>query len=318
MQPVSRHGRTIRRKVSYLLLATFLLVSINACSGIEPIRKYREARQAFNEAAAMENGLKLRGAVHSPDTPELKDDGSAQKLVSITPEVSERNTYKASYIAALALLRSIDSPGEAELEKQEMLMDKLTIEALCLLRLGKTGSDEILPVLNRAQGLSEKQSRAAAPSRTRDSYLMQALPGLIMNDQAYARIPTQIISDTKLFEDLKKTLVGRMGENALKYISDSRQAAFKDDHEIRLYLLQAELAVYRNLMGAYTYCRPESGGRQIHWSDSDERRKSDHLLRCLKTLDTTEGKKVFTTWHTILSQPALGELSCNPDVLKTE
>ncbi len=288
----------IGQKLLRLILAAVILGIYTGCSELDAIIKYSEARQVFNEAAKLENGIKLRRVFQDP---QVNADNSSDP-VPITPDIIKANNLKSIYQESLALLQSIDLSNEAELEKQGMLMDKLTLEALCLLRLKRF--DEIEPVINRAIKLSEEQNSNAGSSRSRDSYLMQALPGLIMNDQAYAKIPQNINSNTSLFDEIEKMLVGP-GDHALKYLSPARKAAEKNNHPVKLYLIQAELAAYRNLMGAYTYCKPTRPNKPDQWSQSEEQKKVAPLLKCLEEMDQTPNNAVFELWRTSFGRPIL-------------
>jgi tetratricopeptide (TPR) repeat protein len=292
------YKKRISEKLLQLLLVAVMLGVFGGCSGFDAVRKYRQAQHYFSEAAQLENGIKLRGAFQG-----IKPDEDTN-LVSVAPEITNANKLKADYQEALALLQSIDTAGESELEEQNMLMDKLTLEALCLLRLKRY--DEIEPVLNRAGKLSDKQITIAGRSRSRDSYMLQALPGLIMNDQAYAKIPQNITSNTALFEEIEKMIIGP-GAHALKYINASRRAATKNSHPVQLYLLQAELAAYRNLMGAYTYCQPNRTSKPNKWNQSAQHKQALPLLKCLEKLDQTPEKVVFNLWWNSFGQPIMGD-----------
>lgn len=299
--------RKLSEKLLRLILAVIILGICAACSGTSAIRKYSEARHAFNTAAELENGIKLRGAFPFP---QVNADRSSNPL-SITPDLVNANKTKITYQESLALLQSINASNEAELEKNGMLMDKLTLEALCLLRLKRYA--ELESLINHARKLSEKQKLNIGRNRSRDSYLMQALPGLIMNDQAYAKIPENIASNTPLFEEIEKMIVGP-GEHALQYLRLSRKAAVKNNHPVKTYLMQAELAAYRNLMGAYTSCKPQRANKPNRWGQSEAHKKTVFLLKCLKDMDQTPEKVVFKLWWTSFGQPIMNDdVICGPE-----
>ena len=277
------------------VLCVVFALALMALSGCA-VEKYRQARQIFNEAAGAENGIKLEQAKVIDYN--LVKQGTS---LSVLPGLEQ---IRSKYEIALNLLQSITESDLGQLEKDGLLSDKITLEALCLWRLGR--HDEIDTLLIEAKSVAGRQPEDAAMGRTRDSFVLQALPGLIINDQAHARIPskpTQEMQEAQ-FENVKRSLVGP-DENALRYIREARIAAYKSNHPIVSYLLQAELAVYRNLMVAYT----NFSMRPNLWSTgkAEEYGEANALLTCLRKMDYTESKVVFSAWHELFGNPKLPE-----------
>ncbi len=295
---LNSRGDTVSETVRSLLVA-LLAGCLISCAGIDAVTTYREARQTFDDAAARENGIQLGRAF--PATRLTPD--PATKLVPVTPDVTTMARTETTYRTALAQLQAIDAGGEAELHKHGLLLDKLVLESLCFLRLKQY--DGLAPLMGRARQLAGLQDQSEPAGRGRDSYMLQALPGLIMNDRAYVGIPRQVTSDTALFEEIEKMLIGP-GDHALDYLSAARRSAFEARHPVRLYLLQTELAAYRNLMGAYAFCRPNRAGRPTRWSETGARRQADRLLKCLMDLDPSTDRRIFTMWWNTFGQPELG------------
>ncbi len=273
------HRNRPARVVPYLLLATILLAVISSCV----INKYREARILFNDAARMENGIKLRQSLAD----ELPIPDGDTKTASVMNNLTGVN---AAYEESLSILQSITENEEAELRQNGMLGDKLALEAMCLLRLKRYGG--IGSLLTRAKRLSNKAVREDATKRTRDSFLLEAMPGFIMNDQAFAKIPEILNPDKAKFDEVKDSLVGPGNEHALYYIRNARMAAAKGDNPVVLYLVITELAVYLNLRTAYVHLNNDFMG----WKNSEERKKTKEMLACLKQIDKTKNKSMFKLW----------------------
>lgn len=291
------HGLRLGR----LFLVFVLAIATLAGCAATTTDKYRQARQLFNQAAQEENGFKLEQA-KSCDYGLVRQ-GNTTLSPLLLGLNHNRMQSENGYENALALLQSIDESETQLLEQDGMLGDKLTLEALCLWRLGRYS--EIETLLVDARLAAERQARREDTARTRDSFILQALPGLIINDQAHAMIMAASGSgqaaDVSRFEAIKRRLVGP-DEHALKYIRAARIAAAKQQHPVVPYLLQAELAVYRNLMVAYDRYRI----RPNPWvlGEAPEYTASLALLGCLQQLDTPEGT-VFGAWHQLFGAPTL-------------
>ncbi len=209
-----------------LLLA--LLVVAAACGAP---RTLRDAQDAFNRAAETENRARLtdRFDAVTPDAPRAR------------PEAF--STAEADYRAALALLRGIGPQEEASLKADGLWVQKLTLEALCLWKLKEHA--EAIDVAQKARGQAE------SVKDQRDRALLIALPGLVINDQARARIPRTPSTAPdraerfgRVRDDLTDPATG-----AIAHLREARGAA--EDHPVDAYLVQCSLAVFKNLADAY-------------------------------------------------------------------
>lgn len=150
---------------------------------------------------------------------------------------------RQGYERALKLLAGISSTEEANLGK--LTRKKLTVQALSQWRVREF----------RAAGASGARAERVAPAPgarpERDDYLLMALPGLIRNDQAFDMVTAKKDGQTGgNFRDVRDLLVD-LGGGAVKYIAAARAAAEANGHEVRGYLLMAELGAYSNLSEAY-------------------------------------------------------------------
>jgi len=265
---------------AWLVAAVIVLSSLVGCN---TVAKYREARATFNRAAEIENGVKI-GALK--DTPAIEDPMDPEQRI-LTPRLAENEELRSLYRAALATLQSIDGQGEAELHRHELLADKLTLEALCHWRLGE--DDKAEDVGEKAAKLFSGNSPQKPEKRSRDSYMIQALPGLIMNDQAHRMILEKQPLDAKDFKEIKDLLIAR-DDCAWTHIHNTRIEAERGNHDIKDYLLHAEIAVYRNLMEAYGVSKdtvPTEGGENVAFENSKENLpKAKCLLKELKARDS--------------------------------
>jgi hypothetical protein len=127
----------------------------------------------------------------------------------------------------------------ASLQKDQLLGNALTLQALCEWRLGDFNA-----ALSTA---SAAQKNAGDQLFPRDRALLVALPGLIKTDQGYDGILAR-----KPFGDIEALLVGPKG--AVVDLQAAREVADRD-HPVQVYLIQAQLAAYRNFMVAQSRLR---------------------------------------------------------------
>jgi hypothetical protein len=113
----------------------------------------------------------------------------------------------------------------------------LTLKALCQWRLGQYSQ--------ALQTAKDARTTAADQVLPRDRAILAALPGLIKTDQAYGQILGAVPGDhADLLNDVTKLLNGAIGD-----IQDARNLV-DPDHPVQVYLIQAQLAAYRNFVVA--------------------------------------------------------------------
>jgi len=205
----------------------------------------REAHDAFNQAAATENAQRF----------------DANPAVSAASLV----TVRSGYASALLSISKIDANDEKSLRADGLWGTALTLKALCEWRLGKF--DQALDIANKEAGNS-----TAGQIFPRDRALLAALPGLIMTDQAYDKILNK-----KPLQEVVDLLTGPSG--AIIKIQSARDFVDKD-HPVQVYLIQAQLAAYRN----YRVAQRQLAGIETIPVDNPNRKKAADQLMELKQL----------------------------------
>jgi hypothetical protein len=270
----SKSNRVFLLQISWLLSA--IVVAALAC-GCTSVNRLREAQDSFNQAATAENAARFDG---SPSD-------MAASLVS----------GRSGYASALLSLNKLEPKDQQSLQKDGLWGTALTLKALCQWRLGQ---------------YSEAMSSAAEARNTgtnqvypRDNALLTALPGLIKTDQAYARIifTNAPANGDALLNDVKDLLTGPRG--AIADLNSARGVVDKD-HPIQVYLIQAELAAYRDYTVAVYYLKNHSPVA----ADDPAR---THAIAQLKELadavgaqkSDLEGRRLANYWATLCGLPQL-------------
>lgn len=179
-------------------------------AGCVNINRLREAQDAFNQAAAAENALKFDTSAHDA--------------------VASLGGVRSGYASALLSLEQLNGANQRKLQADGLWGTALTLKALTQWRLGMF--DQALATAQQAR------ESASDPMYPRDRAVLAALPGLIKTDQAY----NKILSKASL-ADVKALLIGDTG--AVANLNSARQQVEKE-HPVQLYLIQAQLAAYRN------------------------------------------------------------------------
>jgi len=263
---IQRKGRVSWKMVPYFL--TFIaLVLATGCAGVN---RLREAQDAFNQAAALENAIRL--------------DGTQSANATVTSLSAVRN----GYTSALLSLDKIETKDIEKLKQDGLWGNVLTIKALTQWRLGLYDKS-----LNSAA-----EAKNTVPSDQilpRDRALLEALPGLIKIDQAYSKIQTysKIEDPHSKFEEVNILLTGDVG--AIKDLDHARKTVERD-HPVQIYLIQSQLAAYRNLMDAYDKL---NSGKMIP-QDYPARKAAQEQLKdlkgLLKTINSPEAERLIQFW----------------------
>ena len=198
--------------------AVVLLVALAA--GCASVNRLREAQDAFNQAAASENALRF---------------DSTQPLGSASDAPASWSVARNGYASALLSLEKIDTEDQKRLRADGLWGTALTLKALSQWRLG---------LFSKAIATAEEAERSAGDQiYPRDRAVLAALPGLIKTDQAYAKI---LATNTAL-ANIAALLIGENG--AVANVQTGREIADKN-HPVQVYLIQAQLAAYRNFQVA--------------------------------------------------------------------
>ena len=204
--------------IAFLRVATVtlsLVLSLFA-AGCQTASSLRDAQDTFNRAAAAENALRS-------DLDRPLDDGGSETMIGL-------GAVRSGYASALLLLNRIVSESSDKLRNDQLLGDALTLKALCEWRLGQFS--------NAVATVQSAQSAAADQLFPRHRALLRALPGLIKTDQAY-----QKIMERKPLTEIEQLLVS--GNGAVADLQAAREGVDRD-HPVQIFLLQAQLAAYRN------------------------------------------------------------------------
>jgi hypothetical protein len=184
--------------------------------GCRTVSSLRDAQDTFNRAAVAENALRS-------DLSRPLEGSGADTMTGL-------GAVRSGYSSALLVLNRITAESAEELRKDQLLGDALTLKALCEWRLGQFS--------NAVATAQSARNTAADQLFPRDGALLQALPGLIKSDQAY-----QKIMDRKPLTEIEQLLVSANG--AVADVQAAREAVDRD-HPVQGFLLQAQLAAYRN------------------------------------------------------------------------
>lgn len=215
--PRTLPARTARRRAG---LAALVLVVALAVGGCASVNHLRDAQDAFNSAAAADNDQRLTAA---PDD-----------------AVTALSSARSGYASALLSLDKLETGDADSLRRDGLWGTALTLRALCQWRLGQYS--EAMATAAEAQRATPEQIYP------RDRAVLAALPGLIKTDQAYARIMAGPAgADATRLADIRELLVGPRGA-----IADLQAARAMTDanHPVQVYLVQAQLAAYRNYLVA--------------------------------------------------------------------
>jgi len=251
---------TTRLRLSRLVL---LLLASALLVGCVSINRLREAQDSFNQAAAAENAARLGAASGQ----------AAGNLAAI----------QAGYSAALLSLGKLEPADQASLKNDGLWGGALTLKALCQWRLAQY--DQAMQTV--------AQARAAATNQLypRDAALIAALPGLIKTDQAYTKM-----MNAGTMSDIQALLTGDNG--AIANIQSARATVDKD-HPVQMYLIEAQLAAFRNFTVALEKhgLPPLSHTNQIY---VDAQGRLHELSQLAQKLGNTDDQAAVAAWGRIL------------------
>lgn len=260
-------------------------------AGCAEVHHLRDAQTAFNQAARLDNELTLLGA--DPVT-------GALQLAEV----------RAGYMSAIASIDRMKANPEDNLWGVA-----LTIKAMSYWRLGDYQKME------EVQAELQKVKDKVYP---RDQALMLALPGLWRIDEAQALLVPfderqyTTAQDKEKLSGLKRekleeveTLIAKASE----HFADARRVV-PGEHQVRAYLIQAELAGLKNLWDARVIFAPIVDGMMEPRSPSDEERQHVRsLIRdldcafrgSLRKYDLEQAQQIVRMWADAFGQ---GDISC--------
>jgi len=250
--------------LSLLVLTCFILVS-NGCAEINHLR---DAQSSFNEAAQLENQLKLEGGGMPTDSENLRENKNLMKEAEV----------RAGYSSAINSIDGLTQKEKQKLKEGKLWGVALTIKAMSYWRLGDY--DKMETTAHEINSISEEQVYA------RDRALLLALPGLRRVDEAHAKLnaPVDAESEEQKTELKKERLaaIERLIKNASDSFLKARQSV-SEQHQVRAYLYQAELAGYKNLLDARA---KQTGGGTLSINEEN------HVAKLIQDLDCAFNKSL--------------------------
>jgi hypothetical protein len=210
----ARFRHPLRGPAAALFIALLAGTAAVGCAGVN---RLREAQEAFNQAAAAENRLRF----------DRVDADGTEGIVLV-----DLTAARGGYTSALVSLEKM-APGDvAQLKRDGLWGNALTLKALAEWRLG---------LYDKARATADEAQRTAGDQmHPRDRALLEALPGLIKNDEAYRKIYAQ-----RPLPEVEGLL-----REAVADVQRARGAVEKT-HPVQLYLIQVQLVTYKNLRTAY-------------------------------------------------------------------
>jgi hypothetical protein len=219
-------SRTRRRRV-FLLLALVFMV---ACIGCAQVNHLREAQDAFNQAAHTENALRFNPVPNS-------------EAVSLSAAA------RTGYASVLFSLDRLNLQETGRLKGEKLWGNVLALKALTQWRL------RLYPQAKKTAAAALQLPVDAL--HPRDRTLMAALPALIRIDQVNhfislgEGIENREISKNDFDANIRIPLL-----NAMTILDEARRLVAPDE-PLQIYLIQAQLAAYRNLRIGYRKFSPE-------------------------------------------------------------
>jgi hypothetical protein len=248
-------------------LILLLVVFLSGC--VSHIQTLRDAQEEFNRAASLENAIKM--------DPKQGD-------------VASLGNINASYRLSLTMLSGLINEKSADLEKDHLLGVAYTLKALTEWRLAEYPS-----ALATISAVKEHPDNTLLP---RDKAMVEALRGLIKNDQAYAHMVARDYS----YEDIKTLLREALGD------MDKGLAVPGAGENLRLYLLMAKLSTLKNwldLKGDRSIPKPASFNEAAEKQDWCEHAKPawSHFAGETGRIGTQEAASLQQGWSTKLGMP---------------
>jgi len=217
-----------RTSVRGLTLLVVLALCTTACASA---RHLREAQNAFNEAARVEN---------------------QERAMTLAGGASPASTSAASgYRTALTLLNQELAQHRSDLQRERLLGSALMLKALSLWRVADLDEDakageELTRFLGEVRTLSSAKGDPLLG--TRDQVLLYALPGLRDHDLGL-RAPS--LDTARRYFDSSVTVLDR----ALETVQPP------PNHPVRVYIRLSQLATLRAWKGAVYVFESEPGRR---------------------------------------------------------
>ncbi len=222
---------------SQITIKTFLVVILISCvtgcinNTITSVNHLREAQVAFNRSALLENQNHM-DTLNPLTTKEMRT------------EVGNTIAIQNGYASALLSINKIYPSEKVQLRSNKILGNVLFLKAMAQWRIGD---------FENALGTADLALQEARDNLyPRDTAVLAALPGLIKIDLAFKRIKKMeegAEGNLNVFSEIDRRLSYKEG-GAVNDIWKAR-AKVNKEHEVNIYLIQAQLSAYRNYQVAY-------------------------------------------------------------------
>lgn len=236
-----------RPRLSRLLHSVLLLGLLLALPACQSTNRLREAQDAFNAAATLDNRSQLAELRLSSAPGTLPAGWNQSPGAKLDGEVVGAASSRAGYAASLLSLQNLSSDDVSKLKEDKLWGTALTLKALAQWRLGQF--DDALNTVREAE------KSASGQIYPRDAALLTALPGLIEIDYACAQLPAFKANPTNatgVLDTWRRRLVAPKSTppSAIEQLRQARSQAGVEG-ELAIYLTLSQLAAYRNFNEYY-------------------------------------------------------------------
>jgi hypothetical protein len=197
-------------------LATVALLLLSGCAA--HVNHLRDAQAAFNEAATFENDTRVQPRA---STPMAIQSGYSAVIVSLTKLEQDRDALR-------------------QLQQDKLYGNALALKALAYWRLRK---------YDLASAAGEAALREGLEPGTRDRALMIALPTLIRNDQAHARLYAPLEKELAQKPEERLAAITQLLGSNVKILDDAT-TGLEPQHPVQAYLATVGLVTMKNFVDA--------------------------------------------------------------------
>lgn len=205
------------RNRSWLSLLAAALLAAATIGGCAEINHLREAQDAFNQAATLEAANRF-----DPDPSKASAGGALQSAVD----------HRARYASVVASIDSLTLLQRQRLKADGLWSTAQALQAMAYWRLKN---------FDKAVAVADEAAADVTGLGARDAAMMMAMPGMVRNDQAYAKLAKNPEGDTAELTRIQALLT-----SAQTKIKAAEKGVADTKHPVMAYLFEAELAIFKN------------------------------------------------------------------------
>ncbi len=220
--------KQLRSAHSFFLFTLLLLLS--AC--VPYLTHYNKAQESFNEAAELDNKLKLK----------IEDEEDFELL-------SPKSQVQIKYLTALNAIDKVLRGNTGKLQQDGLLASAYTIKALSEWKTERYDAS-IATARNGLSALAKAKS-AGMKAMPRDAAILTAIPGLIKADQAADMVKAP--QEQRNYENIANKV-----QNGLNDIDVALEQAPKG-HPVKKYLYTVKLAMLETWLTASADLKGDTG-----------------------------------------------------------